>query len=64
LVGNEELPVREEVAYATPFGTLLRFGKDVTRRAAARAAGRTRSPGTSATLLRNTVKTMRAEHDV
>ena len=28
-VGNREVPVTEEVAFATPFGTLLRFKKDV-----------------------------------
>src|ERR1700742_2386463 len=27
-VGNRELTVTEEVAYATPFGSLLRFKKD------------------------------------
>src|SRR4051812_20911582 len=29
MVGNEELPVREEAADATPFGTLLHFAKDI-----------------------------------
>jgi hypothetical protein len=28
-VGNREVPVTEEAAFATPFGTLLRFKKDV-----------------------------------
>src|SRR6201989_2602273 len=29
-VGNEEVAVTEEAAHVTPFGTLLRFRKDVT----------------------------------
>ena len=63
MVGNEELPVREEAAYATPFGTLLHFKKDV---AAAQPRVLLVAPlsGHFATLLRNTVKTMLPEHDV
>src|SRR5947207_3252507 len=30
LVGNEDVPVHEERAHVTPFGTLLHFRKDVT----------------------------------
>ena len=62
-VGNEELPVREEAAYATPFGTLLRFAKDV---AAPQPRVLLVAPlsGHFATLLRNTVRTMLPEHDV
>ena len=63
MVGNEELPVREEAAYATPFGTLLHFAKDV---AAPQPRVLLVAPlsGHFATLLRNTVKTMLPEHDV
>jgi poly(3-hydroxybutyrate) depolymerase len=62
-VGNEELPVREEAAFATPFGTLLHFAKDV---AAPQPRVLLVAPlsGHFATLLRNTVKTMLPEHDV
>ena len=63
MVGNEELPVREEAAYATPFGTLLHFDKDVTA-AQPRVLLVAPLSGHFATLLRNTVKTMLPEHDV
>ena len=39
LVGNRELPVVEEVAYATPFGSLLHFRKEDGTGAAAAVAG-------------------------
>jgi polyhydroxyalkanoate depolymerase len=63
MVGNEELPVREEAAHVTPFGTLLHFAKDV---ASAQPRVLLVAPlsGHFATLLRNTVKTMLPEHDV
>jgi polyhydroxyalkanoate depolymerase len=63
MVGNEELPVTEETAHATPFGTLLHFAKDV---GAAQPRVLLVAPlsGHFATLLRNTVKTMLPEHDV
>jgi polyhydroxyalkanoate depolymerase len=62
-VGNEELPVTEKAAHATPFGTLLHFAKDV---GAAQPRVLLVAPlsGHFATLLRNTVKTMLPEHDV
>jgi poly(3-hydroxybutyrate) depolymerase len=62
-VGSEELPVREEAAHVTPFGTLLHFAKDV---ASAQPRVLLVAPlsGHFATLLRNTVKTMLPEHDV
>ena len=63
VVGNEELPVREEAAYATPFGTLLHFKKDVTA-AQPRVLLVAPLSGHFATLLRNTVKTLLPEHDV
>src|ERR1044072_7914397 len=63
MVGNEELPGREEAAYATPFGTLLHFAKDV---AAPQPRVLLVAPlsGHFATQLRNTPKTLRPEHDV
>jgi len=62
-VGNEELPVREEAAYVTPFGTLLHFAKDVTA-AQPRVLLVAPLSGHFATLLRNTIRTMLPEHDV
>ena len=62
-VGNREVEVREEAAHVTPFGTLLRFAKDVD---AAQPKVLVVAPlsGHFATLLRGTVKTMLPEHDV
>ncbi len=63
MVGNRELEVTEEVVYATPFGSLLRFRKQ----------GGPEQPklllvapmsGHFATLLRGTVKTLLQDHDV
>ena len=63
MVGNREVGVTEEVAYATPFGSLLHFKKD----------GAPEQPrmllvapmsGHFATLLRGTVKTLLQDHDV
>jgi polyhydroxyalkanoate depolymerase len=62
-VGNEELPVREQAAHATPFGTLLHFAKDVNT-AQPRVLLVAPLSGHFATLLRNTVRTMLPEHDV
>ena len=62
-VGNREVPVLEEPVVATPFGTLLRFRKDV----------ETEQPkvlvlaplsGHFATLLRGTIRTLLPDHDV
>src|SRR6185437_9439167 len=63
VVGNREVEVREEAAFATPFGTLLRFRKDV---AVAQPRVLMVAPlsGHFATLLRATVRTMLPEHDV
>jgi polyhydroxyalkanoate depolymerase len=63
LVGNEEIAVTEEAAHVTPFGTLLRFKKDVTTEQP-RVLLVAPLSGHFATLLRNTVKTMLPEHDV
>lgn len=63
LVGKEKVPVREEVVLSLPFGNLLRFARD----------GVPEQPkvlvvaplsGHFATLLRNTVSTLLADHDV
>src|SRR6185369_9948911 len=54
-VGNEELPVREEAAHATPFGTLLHLAKDVST-PQPRVLLVAPLSGHFATLLRNTVK--------
>jgi poly(3-hydroxybutyrate) depolymerase len=63
MVGDREVEVREEVAQATPFGTLLRFRKEI---------GTTQPrvllvaplSGHFATLLRATVRTMLPDFDV
>jgi poly(3-hydroxybutyrate) depolymerase len=62
-VGNEEVEVREEAVHSTAFGTLLHFRKDV---AAAQPRVLLVAPlsGHFATLLRDTVRTMLADHDV
>jgi poly(3-hydroxybutyrate) depolymerase len=62
-VGNREVAVSEEAADATPFGTLLHFKKDVDQ-AQPRVLLIAPLSGHFATLLRATVRTMLAEHDV
>ena len=62
-VGNREVAVREEVAHVTPFGTLLHFKKDVDA-AQPRVLLVAPLSGHFATLLRATVNTMLADHDV
>jgi poly(3-hydroxybutyrate) depolymerase len=62
-VGNREVAVREEPVCVTPFGTLLRFKKDV-EQAQPRVLLVAPLSGHFATLLRSTVKTMLPEHDV
>jgi poly(3-hydroxybutyrate) depolymerase len=63
MVGNREVAVREEAARVTPYGTLLHFKKDVDV-AQPRVLLVAPLSGHFATLLRATVKTMLAEHDV
>jgi poly(3-hydroxybutyrate) depolymerase len=63
IVGGEELPVREEAAHTTPFGTLLHFAKD-TPVAQPRMLVVAPMSGHFSTLLRATVKTLLPEHDV
>ena len=62
-VGNRELAVTEEVAYATPFGSLLHF-KKVDAPEQPRMLLVAPMSGHFATLLRNTVKTLLQDHDV
>jgi polyhydroxyalkanoate depolymerase len=63
MVGNREVAVSEEAADRTPFGTLLHFKKDI-EQAQPRALLIAPLSGHFATLLRATVRTMLAEHDV
>jgi len=62
-VGNREVAVTEEAAHITPFGTLLHFKKDIVE-AQPRVLLIAPLSGHFATLLRATVRTMLAEHDV
>jgi poly(3-hydroxybutyrate) depolymerase len=62
-VGNREVAVVEEVADRTPFGTLLHFKKDIDA-SQPRVLVIAPLSGHFATLLRATVRTMLAEHDV
>jgi poly(3-hydroxybutyrate) depolymerase len=62
-VGNRDVPVHEELAEVTPFGTLLHFKKDVDQ-AQPKVLLVAPLSGHFATLLRGTVRTMLPEHDV
>ena len=62
-VGNRELEIKEEVAYATPFGSLLHFRK-VEGPEQPRLLLVAPMSGHFATLLRGTVKTLLQDHDV
>ena len=63
VVGNREVPVTEEPVLVTPFGTLLRFKKDIASEQP-RVLVVAPLSGHFATLLRGTVKTMLPDHDV
>jgi poly(3-hydroxybutyrate) depolymerase len=63
IVGNEEVAVTEEAVHATPFGTLLRFRKDITAEQP-RVLLVAPLSGHFATLLRSTVQTLLPEFDV
>lgn len=63
MVGNREVPVVETVIHKAPFGTLLRFKKDVDV-AQPRVLVVAPLSGHFATLLRSTVRTLLADHDV
>jgi poly(3-hydroxybutyrate) depolymerase len=62
-VRGEEVAVREEIVARTPFGSLLRFAKD-TDVAQPRVLVVAPLSGHFATLLRSTVRTLLADHDV
>lgn len=62
-VGNREVAVTEEAAHVTPFGTLLRFKKDIAE-VQPRVLVVAPLSGHFATLLRGTVKTLLPENDV
>jgi poly(3-hydroxybutyrate) depolymerase len=62
-VGNRELKVTEEVAYATPFGSLLHFRKEDAPEQPRMLLVAPMS-GHFATLLRGTVKTLLQDHNV
>ena len=62
-VGNREVPITEEPVFATPFGTLLRFRKDMDTPQPKVLVVAPLS-GHFATLLRGTVKTLLPDHDV
>jgi polyhydroxyalkanoate depolymerase len=63
MVGNREVAVTEEAAEVTPFATLLHFKKDIDQDQP-RVLLIAPLSGHFATLLRATVRTMLAEHDV
>jgi poly(3-hydroxybutyrate) depolymerase len=63
MVGNREVAVREEAVRVTPFATLLRFTKDIMV-AQPRVLVVAPMSGHFATLLRGTVRTLLADHDV
>ncbi len=63
-VGEQDLPVREEVVHRTPFATLLRFVRDGAPADQPRVLIAAPLSGHFATLLRDTVRTMLADHDV
>ncbi|MBX3497936.1 MAG: polyhydroxyalkanoate depolymerase [Alphaproteobacteria bacterium] len=62
-IGNREVAVREEATHTTPFGTLLRFAKDV-EIVQPRIMVVAPMSGHFATLLRDTVRTLLPENDV
>ena len=62
-VGNREVSVTEEPVLVTPFGTLLRFRKDIDSEQPKVLVVAPLS-GHFATLLRSTVKTLLPDHDV
>ncbi len=67
MVGNRQVEVTEEAVHVTPFGTLLRFRKEMDPEievAQPRVLLVAPLSGHFATLLRGTVRTMLPEHDV
>lgn len=64
LSGNADLPIREEVIAATPFGDLLRFAKDGPVLEQPKVLLVAPISGHFATLLRNTIEVLLRDHDV
>lgn len=62
-IGNRDVPVREEVVLALPFGSLLRFRKD-SEVAQSKVLVVAPMSGHFATLLRHTAATLLQDHDV
>jgi hypothetical protein len=63
MVGRELVPVREELAVSTPFSSLLHFAKDVDE-PQPKVLLVTALAGHFSTLLRSTVRSLSADHDV
>jgi len=63
-VGDEDVPVTEEAAFSTPFGTMLHFKKAYTNTEQPRVLVVAPLSGHFATLLRNTVEVLLPENDV
>jgi polyhydroxyalkanoate depolymerase len=64
LVGNQIVPVREEVALKLPFGDLLHFAKNEVETPQPKILLVAPLSGHFATLLRSTVETLLRDHDV
>lgn len=64
VVGNRPVPVREEVALALPFGSLLHFAKDDIDAPQPKMLVVAPLSGHFATLLRGTIGTLLRDHDV
>jgi len=64
MVGNREVPVREEVVLSLPFCNLLRFAKDDVAAVQPKMLVVAPLSGHFATLLRSTVETLSRDHDV
>lgn len=64
LCGNGEVPVREQLVAATPFGDLLRFAKPAQAVEQPKVLLVAPISGHFATLLRNTVEVLLRDHDV
>ncbi len=62
-IGDQEVRVSEEIAHQTPFGTLLHFKKDIVE-PGPRVLVVAPMSGHFATLLRETARTLLADHDV
>ncbi len=63
MVGNRSVPVVEETTFTAPFGSLTHFAKDVNTRQPKVLVVAPLS-GHFATLLRHTIRTLLADHDV